>query len=141
MDIQKLYKDIEREEGFVATAYKDHLGYTTIGIGRMIDEKRGGGISHEEALYLLRNDVARCITALRNKLEFWDELNEARKAALVHMTFQLGINGFMRFKRMIMRLEQEDYVKASEEALDSKWARSDTPDRARRIASVIRNGE
>ena len=41
----KLIKDLKRDEGWVPHAYKDSLGFWTIGYGFLIDEKRGGELS------------------------------------------------------------------------------------------------
>ncbi|MEG2578858.1 MAG: hypothetical protein RSA54_14135, partial [Glutamicibacter sp.] len=53
----ELTKQLRRDEGEVLSAYTDHLGYLTIGVGRMIDKRKGGGITAEESAYLLSNDI------------------------------------------------------------------------------------
>lgn len=62
MDRFKLAKSLKQEEGFKPHAYKDSLGYLTIGYGRMIDERLGGYLSEEEAGFLLENDIIRDIS-------------------------------------------------------------------------------
>ena len=57
MDRFKLAKSLKQDEGFKPSAYKDSLGYLTIGYGRMIDERLGGYLSEEEAGFLLENDI------------------------------------------------------------------------------------
>ena len=47
-----------QEEGFRRSAYTDHLGFWTIGIGKLIDAKKGGGITLAEAFFLLRNEIS-----------------------------------------------------------------------------------
>ncbi|MGB0809972.1 MAG: glycoside hydrolase family protein, partial [Candidatus Puniceispirillaceae bacterium] len=54
----KLIKQLKRHEGLVTHCYQDHLGYNTIGYGRLI-EKGMGGITEAEADYLLMNDLAK----------------------------------------------------------------------------------
>jgi len=49
MDTRVIREQIKRHEGKVLHAYPDHLGYWTIGYGRLIDERRGGGITEAEA--------------------------------------------------------------------------------------------
>ena len=44
---------LRRDEGRVRHAYQDHLGYWTIGVGRLIDQRKGGGLSEDEIDYLL----------------------------------------------------------------------------------------
>jgi lysozyme len=42
---EHLIAHLRREEGEVLHVYKDHLGYLTIGVGRLIDKRKGGCIS------------------------------------------------------------------------------------------------
>ena len=56
------------DEGEVLTAYPDHLGYLTIGVGRLIDKRKGGGITPEESAYLLANDIMRKSMDLDSRL-------------------------------------------------------------------------
>ena len=56
------------------------------------------------------------------------------------MSYQMGLNGLLNFKKMISALSAHDYLKASEEALDSGYAKT-TPNRAQRNAEILRTGE
>lgn len=140
MDLETLYNEIQSDEGCVLHAYKDHLGYLTLGVGRLVDERRGGGITEEEAVYLLKNDVKKITKQLDKYLPWWVDLSSARQRALVNMAFQLGINGLRGFRKMLIALEAGDYPEAVKEALDSKWANSDTPNRARRVTKMLLEG-
>ena len=60
------------------------------------------------------------------------------QGVIVEMVFQMGFVGTMKFKKMVGHLKQRNYEGASEEMLDSKWARSDSPNRARRLAQIMR---
>ena len=44
---------LEAREGRVAHAYIDSEGYTTIGVGRLIDKRKGGRLTDREIDYLL----------------------------------------------------------------------------------------
>lgn len=44
-----LVAELERDEGFRAKPYRDSKGYWTVGIGRLIDKRRGGGLRPFEA--------------------------------------------------------------------------------------------
>lgn len=135
---QQLLAQLKRHEGICRSAYTDHLGYLTIGIGRLIDERKGGGISDEEALYLLQNDLQECVKDL-SSIPAFARLDAIRQQALINMRFQLGGAGLRAFKRMWAALDQQDYKQAAIEALDSKWARQ-TPERAKEIAEQLRTG-
>ena len=123
-------------EGKVNHAYQDHLGYWTIGVGRLIDERKGGGLSDAEIDYLLENDIDRVVEQLELTLSFWDDLPENVQLALSCMAFQLGIAGLYGFKKMLVAIENKDWAEARREALHSKWAHQ-TPSRASEIAEML----
>lgn len=131
---------IKQDEGFVEHAYQDHLGFLTIGFGRMVDARRGGRITPIEAEYLLNNDVNRIMGDLRLNFKWFETLSEARKAVLVSMIFQLGYNGFVKFKNTIELISKGQYADAALEMLQSKWA-AQTPARAKRLSAMMANGE
>ena len=130
-------EDLERHEGRVRHAYQDHLGYLTIGVGRLIDERRGGGLSDAEVDYLLNNDIDRVAIGMNRRLTWLRLAPESVQRAMLNMAFQMGIEGVMGFRKMLAALEAEDYETAASEALDSKWARQ-TPARAEEVAGWIR---
>ena len=139
MPIEALRKQLLRHEGEVLHAYEDHLGYLTIGVGRLIDKRRGGGITHDEAMMLLDNDIRRVIDELESRAPWFKRLDTTRQQAIANMAFQLGVSGLLGFRKMIGALDHGDYRKAADEALDSRWARQ-TPNRANEIADMIRKG-
>ena len=116
------------EEGEILHAYSDHLGYLTIGVGRLIDQRRGGGITQEESRYLLRNDIRKRIRQCEQRFEWWDAIDDVRQGVVLCMAFQLGVNGVANFRRMCAALRICDYITASIEMMDSGWARQ-TPAR------------
>jgi lysozyme len=139
MDIEKLKRELEDDEKYVRGAYPDHLGYLTIGIGRMIDPRKGGGLTREEAVYLLENDIGDRVRQLRSHLPWFDQLSDARQHALINMAFQMGVGGLLVFKKMLGYMEKGLFKEAAAEALRSRWA-NQTPERARRVAEMIRRG-
>jgi lysozyme len=138
--VMDILSQLMRDEGVRLAPYHDHLGYLTIGVGRLIDPARGGGITQEEALYLLRNDVASRERRLAEAYPWFQGLSEARRGALVNMAFQLGASGLARFPRMLACLRDERWAEAETHALDSEWARQ-TPARAKRVARQLATGE
>jgi lysozyme len=133
---QKLKDLLKLHEGFKSSVYQDTEGYWTIGIGRMVDPELGGGISLDEAEYLLENDINRCQTILENNLSFWNNLSECRQVVLLDMYFNLG-NRLFKFKKMMQALYEEDYNKASDEMLDSKWSKQ-VGERSERLARMMK---
>ncbi len=129
--------DIKRDEGFVGHAYQDSEGYWTIGYGRLIDKRLGGGITDAEAGILLKNDTAESKADLDRALPWWRALSEPSRRGLVNMCFNLGLPRLLTFKKMLAALQAGDGDRAAEEALDSKWA-GQVGDRAKRIAALYR---
>jgi len=131
---------IKSDEGLVLHAYKDSLGFLTIGYGRLIDKAKGGGITKQEAEYLLSHDIAYKLGQLYAQLPWITKLNDARKGVLLNMAFQLGVQGLMGFKNTLNKIEAGDYEGASVNMLQSKWA-TQTPERAKRMAEQMRTGK
>ena len=128
-----------KEERFVKHVYKDSLGYLTIGIGRLVDRRKGGGISYEEGLYLLRNDIDEKEEELDHRLPWWRELDENRRTVILAMSFQLGVAGLLKFKRTLRAIRSGNWAEAGVRMRRSLWYRQTTA-RAERMARVIETG-
>ena len=138
--ITELTTQLTRDEGRERSMYLDHLGYATIGVGRLIDKRKGGGISPDESAYLLNNDIASRDQVLRSKYPWFSQLSEPRQAAVINMAFQLGLAGLAGFPKMLASLRDEKFAEAETHALDSLWAKQ-TPARATRVTRQLRTGE
>ena len=136
----KLADQLLRDEGFKSSVYRDSLSYFTLGIGRMVDERKGGGITLDEAKYLLENDIARVSRELALTFPWTTELDEVRRGALQNMAFQLGLPKLQGFKKTLELIRAGQYMAASQEMLNSTWAQQ-TPQRAQRLSKQILTGE
>lgn len=136
---ENIIRSLRGEEGEVLSEYKDHLGYSTIGVGRLIDARKGGGITKEESAYLLGNDIDKVTKQLDASLPWWTKLDEARRGVLVNMAFQMGINGLLGFKNTLAMIQAGNYEGAAKGMLQSKWAQQ-TPSRAKRMSEQMRTG-
>lgn len=132
-----LRQQLIAHEGLRLTAYKCPADYWTIGVGRNL---QGRGISKDEALYLLDNDIKACLDDLAT-FAWFGRLNPIRQRALLDMRFQLGSGGFRAFTQMLAALERGDYGAAATAARDSKWARTDSPARAATVTRQLETGE
>lgn len=133
MNIDDLKADLLRDEGMRLKPYLDTVGVETIGVGRNL---RDVGITEEEALYLLGNDIAKITARLDAELPWWKSRSEPVQRAMANMCFQLGLNGLLAFKRMLACLQAGDYAGATREALDSAWAKQ-TPNRAAHVTALF----
>lgn len=130
-------RDLIRDEGEVLHAYKDSLGYWTIGVGRLIDGRKSGGITRAESRYLLANDIEGKIRALDEAIPWWKGLDDTRRRVLVNMAFNLGIAGLLGFRATLAAIKRGDYEQAAINMLDSKWSRQ-VGARAVRLAALMR---
>lgn len=136
--------DLIRDEGVRLRAYRCTAGRLTIGVGHKLTPREIQSdmttVSLEQAGYLLHQDIGLALAGCYGIFGRWlfDGLSEPRQRALVNMCFQMGTKGLSEFKRMIAAIMRGDWAAAYIEALDSKWARSDSPARARRVALALR---
>ena len=140
IDIQKM---LMFDEGYKLTVYRCSAGYLTGGIGHNFDAdpalkimhrkvRFGDKLSPDEALALFDYDLKKVMRGLKTSLPFFELAPENIQAVLINMAFQLGINGLLRFKKMLAAINIGDYEKAAMEIEDSKYY-TDTPNRARRV--------
>lgn len=111
-------------------------GKLTIGVGRNLDDM---GITTFEAEYLLNNDIKRVSREADQELSWFSHLDWRRQDAVLSMIFNMGVTRFREFKNMISALSVGDFERASQEMLDSTWAK-EVPARAECLAEMVRKG-
>ena len=99
-----------RHEGLRLKPYKCSAGKTTIGVGRNLTDN---GISEAEAMLLLENDIQNCSMEAMDTINNFFALSKNRRNVVVSMVFNLGINRFKKFKKMIKAIHDEDFHEAS----------------------------
>lgn len=129
---KQLKDHIKEYEGLSNVLYKCTSNKVSIGYGRNLEDV---GISKDEAEYLLKNDID---IALDEVSEHFDmpNLPEPAQIVLVDMCFNMGISRLLNFRNMIKAMEQDDWDKAADELLDSKYA-AQTKRRDRMNASLL----
>lgn len=126
------------EEGVVNHAYTDSLGFTTIGVGHLIDPRKGGKISDAIVAAILDEDIA-AKTADAATLDGFAALNDVQRAAVVAMVFQLGIGGVRGFPAMLRALAAGDFKSAAAAGRASLWHQQ-TPARSNREMKMLETG-
>lgn len=134
---QKLKRMLINDESYRQYPYKDTTNHTTIGIGRNLDER---GISLDEALSLLDDDIIYFSTKLDHLLPFFSGLSDNRKVVLINMCFNVGLHGLLCFVCMLDALKDRDFGRAADEILASK-AHEQCPERYQRLANIMRTDE
>lgn len=134
--METLEQRVQRHEGLNLKLYHDSLGFATIGYGRNVQSK---GISADEALLMLRNDIRTAQQSLIDNLPWVSGLDDLRREVLVEMAFQLGINGLLDFRKTLDFVQSHQYDSAADEMVNSTW-HTQTPKRCEELAEIMRTG-
>lgn len=125
-----LIEDIKENEGFNGSPYFDTLGFPTIGYGTKLP------LSQDEAKLILVSRLGAKLYELRRVQSLFATLPQDKQNIIAEMSYQMGVSGVMNFKNMWFALQKKDYVTASVEMLNSKWAKQ-TPKRAKELSALM----
>ena len=148
------------DEGCKLELYKDTEGFWTIGIGQLItknpsynvardelDRLMGrvcnGRITQQEAENLFNSSVEKARKGILGNATLkpvYDVLDEVRCCALINMVFQMGVTGTAGFPKGMRLLKAKQWDKAAIELADSRWYKSQTPNRAKRVIATFKTG-
>lgn len=134
--MKRLLAQLKRHEGFRGYPYSDTTGHLTIGYGRNLD---AFPIDETEAAFLLVRDLERHSVEMDVAFPVAKTLDDVRRAALLNMAFNMGVPRLRTFRKMWAAINEQDWILASIEALDSKWAKQ-VGYRAKEIAQMIQSG-
>ena len=149
--MDQLIEQIKRHEGYKPHTYRCTAGKKTIGYGYNLSANplklsslelqhaQLVGMGEYEAERLLKLMIAKVTDQLEEALPVINRLNTVRQDVLINMTYNMGLVGLLKFKKMLLALEKKDYQKASIEMLDSKW-KDDVGDRAPELATQMITG-
>ena len=110
---------IKKHEGLRLEPYMDTTGHLTIGYGFNLDN----GITEEIADYLLEKTIKTAIDDCYILFPNYSRLDAVRRCVLIDMMFNLGrprLSGFIKMRKAV---EEQDFNLASEEMLNSLWAK------------------
>jgi len=129
------------DEDEVLHAYTDTEGFLTLGVGRLIDVRRGGGITKAESRFLLANDVSKAEFECGDHFTSWyPALDDVRAGVVTALCFQLGINGLLNFVHFLTAMRARDWAEAGRQLRNSKLAKQ-APERIDRYCDMLLSGE
>lgn len=126
---------LEREEGRRAKPYQDSKGLLTIGVGHLLEK----GLPNHIIDALLDHDIAEARAGAEG-IPGYAGADPIRQQVVIRMVFQMGLGGVLKFKKFLAFFAAGMYAEAAREGLDSQWARSDSPLRAKREMEIMRTG-
>ena len=138
MNYEPMIEQIKLDEGLRLRMYKCTADKWTVGYGFNLDANPITEDIAHQLLILILSDVE---DSLFKHGLLGPEHNDARKAVMLNMAYQMGVNGLLGFKKAIKAYRELDYKTASAEMLNSKYAKIDTPSRARKMAEQMLTGE
>ena len=144
MDLEKLRKQLEIDEGVVHEIYNDHLGYPTFGIGHLVTESDpeqgqslGTPVSSERVAEAFESDIQSVLRDCNILYSDFDDLPEEAQQVIANMMFNLGRPRLSKFAGMKRGVDARDWNQAADEMVDSAWYRQVT-NRADRLVERIR---
>lgn len=139
MDLKKLQKDLETDEGVVYKVYKDHLGYPTFGIGHLILESdpeygqdEGTPVSEERVAEAFEKDCQSVLSDCTILYDSFYTFPEEVQLILANQMFNMGLTRLSKFKNYNKAINDGDWKQAAIEGRDSLWYRQVT-NRAERL--------
>ena len=144
MDIRQLRKELEVDEGVKYEIYKDHLGYSTFGIGHLVidsdpeyGQEIGTPVSEDRVIEAFDNDVQIVLSDCERLYNDFNVLPEEVQLIIANMMFNMGRPRLSKFKGMKAGVDAQDWNKAADEMVDSAWYRQ-VPKRAGRLVKRMR---
>lgn len=94
-------------------------------------------IEEDEAAAVAEFKLNKLVKAFEKREPFINKLPLQKQEVIIEMSFQMGIDGVLKFKNMWKALKEFDYLRASEEMMDSRWAKQ-TSARAKRLSLLMK---
>lgn len=123
---------LKKHEGLSLEPYKCPTGHLTIGYGHNIEANpltgyidfyfvKHGCITQDMADYLLDRDIIEAGRWAEFYMVNWSSLSHNRKYVIISMIFNLGLMGYLSFKRMRKAIDRCDFEAAANEMKNSVW--------------------
>lgn len=150
---ESLFDQLSRHEGIKNKVYLDSKGIPTVGIGfnltdpnnkrilskhGITDEQLRRGLSKQQIKVLFEESLKQ---AKRDALKFLPDLMNHPvqvQNAVIDMAFNLGYSRLNKFAQFKKALQSKNYTEASNQMLNSLWARQ-VGNRAKYLASLVRS--
>ena len=127
-------------EGEILHVYQDSEGFWTLGIGHLVDPRKGGGIPQRVSRILFEDDVNIATVHARIAFPWFDALDPVRQDVIVNLIFNMGIGGVKEFKLMLDAIERQDWQVAAYELFNSKWRVQVKERRANDLCRALERG-
>ena len=145
MDVEKLRKQLEIDEGVVHEIYLDHLGYPTFGIGHLVTDEDpefgsdvGTAVTEARCIEAFDKDVETVLSDCKTLYPDFDSLPEEVQQIIANMMFNMGRPRLTKFKMMKAAVDEGKWNDAADQMIDSRWY-AQVGARAERLVDRMRN--
>ena len=138
-NLHKLYKNIQKNEGYSNKSYEDLLGNKTIGYGHLIKKSEKFLLNNSKSRkYLTELFVKDLNIAIKNFTKHYNTKKNSNNVqeVIIEMIFQLGIKKTLGFNKFNAHIKREKLFMAALEMLDSRWYKQ-TPRRVNRLITTM----
>lgn len=154
-DALRLLDSVTSDEAYKITPYKDSKGLWTFAIGRCLETHPltaaewkmlldngwiNVSVGKLGAQWMASTELHNCEVSLKI-FPWFSQIGDVRQNAFIEMAYQMGLDHFNGFHQMITAASVGDWAAVHDEALDSKWAREDSPARAKKLATMLLTGQ
>lgn len=140
MNDKEIQEIIKIDEGFNQKVYLDTEGILTGGWGHTGPELKFVSQYFTLEFWKLKfdEDYKKAVDNYKKFIynEKIDDLSSIRRAILIMMMYNMGLEGVNKFKKMIQYLKEKNYIMAGYEGLDSKW-RTQVKARCHRLMAAM----
>jgi GH24 family phage-related lysozyme (muramidase) len=127
-EFENIKQMVIANEGWKTKPYKDTRGYWTVGVGHLINPKSpktlpkewDRELTNEEVRQLFEKDFDAHLKQAQ-KTPGWDKANEAGKAGLVDLTYNMGGWWYTKFVKAAGLLKEGNFKDAALELKNSDW--------------------
>ena len=145
MNIDRLRKQLEIDEGCKYVIYLDHLNLPTHGIGHLIlqsdpehGQPVGTPVSEDRVIECFEKDLESVQKDCYRLYDDFDDLPEAVQEIIANMLFNMGLGRMKAFKGMKRNVDARQWDKAADEMVDSRWY-NQVGERSKRLVEKMRN--
>tara|TARA_R100000234_G_C4956439_1_gene159771 strand:- start:103 stop:543 length:441 start_codon:yes stop_codon:yes gene_type:complete len=145
MNIDRLRKQLEIDEGCKYVIYLDHLNLPTHGIGHLILESDpeygqpvGTPVSEDRVKECFEKDLESVQKDCYRLYDDFDDLPETVQEIIANMLFNMGLGRMKAFRGMKRNVDARQWDKAADEMVDSRWY-NQVGERSKRLVERMRN--
>ena len=162
MNVELLRAQLMIDEGLELFPYKDTVNLTTVGYGRnlegkglskqelsslgldpsltkkqVIDVLTKTGITKQQALFLLDNDIREVYGQLKKALPWFESKPDVVQRVMCNICYNIGQAGLFKFKKTLELIRLDKYEDAAKEMMNSLWA-TQVKGRAVRLSNLLK---